>query len=121
METYKIHLEGIELYGRHGLYPGEKELGARYKLDVVFNVRLPDKEEYILADLVDYKAAYDIIVDCFRIPTPLLENLCRKIAMTLKGSFSQVVSLTVSISKLSPPLGGICQAAKVEYSLNEMP
>ncbi|MBC7388407.1 MAG: dihydroneopterin aldolase [Opitutaceae bacterium] len=117
MEKFKISLEGIELYGRHGLYPGEKELGARYRIEVSFEVKLPDKKLYELEDLVDYKKAYDIVVEAFQQPTTLLENLCRTIAARLKIAFSNAHSVNIAISKLSPPLGGICQAAKVEYTL----
>lgn len=117
MEKFKISLEGIELYGRHGLYPGEKELGARYRIEVSFEIDLPDKELYELDDLVDYKKAYDIIIEAFQQPTTLLENLCRTISGKLKMAFLNAHAVTIAISKLSPPLGGICQAAKVEYTL----
>jgi len=117
MEQFTISLEGIELYGRHGLYPGEKELGAKYRIEVTFDVQLLPKEHYHLEDLVDYKKAYDIIIDSFQHPTPLLENLCRTISKKLKLAFSHAVTVKIAISKLSPPLGGICQAAKVEYTL----
>ena len=117
MESFRISLEGIELYGRHGLYPGEKELGATYRIEVSFKVELPDKDQYGLEDLVDYKKAYEIIFESFQTPTPLLENLCKAIAVKLKEDFRNASSVDIAISKLSPPLGGICMAAKVEYFL----
>ncbi len=116
MEKFKISLEGIELYGRHGLYPGEKELGARYRIEVSFDVELSEKEHYQLEDLVDYKKAYDIITQAFHEPTQLLENLCKTISNKLKNAFPNANAVNIAISKLSPPLGGICLAAKVEYS-----
>ena len=117
MESFKISLEGIELYGRHGLYPGEKELGAKYRIDVSFHVELTNKDHYELDDLVDYKKAYDTIIETFQVPTPLLENLCRTIAQKLKEVYPHALGVDIAISKLSPPLGGICMAAKVEYLL----
>lgn len=117
MEKFKVTLQGIELYGHHGLYPGEKELGAKYRVEVVFELLIPKKETIELQDTVDYKKAYDIVVEIFRVPTPLLENICKKIALNLKLAFSNATSISVAISKLTPPLGGISEAAKVEYVL----
>ena len=119
MEQFRIHLEGIELYGHHGLYPGEKELGAKYKIEVSFVVEVPDKDQYTLDDLVDYKKAYDGIKEIFQTPTPILENLVRTMAKKLKTLFPVANSVSITVSKLSPPLGGICQAAKVEYTLGK--
>ena len=118
MGLFTISLQGIELYGYHGLYAGEKELGAKYRIDLKFELTIPNKVEIELQDTVDYKKAYDIVAYVFKTPTPLLENICTKIAKDLKIAFSNTESILVSISKLSPPLGGICEAAKVEYLLN---
>ncbi len=117
MEQFTITLQGIELYGHHGLYPGEKELGAKYSIDVSFELQTPEKDLLDLHDTVDYKKAYDIVVAIFKTPTPLLENICKKIARELKNTFVNCTSISISISKLSPPLGGISQAAKVSYVL----
>ena len=117
MEHFTITLQGIELYGHHGLYPGEKELGAKYKVEVVFELLVPQKEQLELHDTVDYKKAYDIVVEIFKVPTPLLENICKKLANRFKKEFLNATSVSVAISKLSPPLGGISEAAKVLYVL----
>jgi len=119
MEKFTVTLQGIELYGHHGLYPGEKELGAKYRVEVTFELLIPQKEIIELQDTVDYKKAYDIVVAIFSNPTPLLENICKKIAVSLKAIFSNSTSISVSISKLTPPLGGISEAAKVEYVLKQ--
>jgi len=118
MEKFTVTLEGIELYGHHGLYPGEKELGSKYKIEISFDLIIPSKEVLELQDTVDYKKAYDIVVSIFKTPTPLLENICKRIAKQLKSNFSNTTSITVSISKLSPPLGGISESAKVQYVLS---
>jgi dihydroneopterin aldolase len=117
MGTFAITLQGIELYGYHGLYSSEKELGAKYRIDLKFELNISKKEEIKLHDTVDYKKAYDIVSEIFKTPTPLLENICTKIAKELKNTFSNTETILVSISKLSPPLGGISEAAKVEYLL----
>jgi dihydroneopterin aldolase len=117
MGTFAISLQGIELYGHHGLYPGELELGAKYRIDLKFELNILEKEEIKLQDTVDYKKAYDIVSEIFKTPTPLLENICTKIAKELKNAFANTETILVCISKLTPPLGGISEAAKVEYLL----
>jgi len=118
MERFTVLLQDIELYGFHGLYPGEKELGAKYIVNLEFVVLVAPKDKLELTDLVDYKKAYDLVKEEFSIATPLLETLCKRIATTLKKAFPAAEKITVSASKLSPPLGGICKAAKVIYELN---
>lgn len=118
MERFTVTLEEIELYGFHGLYPGEKELGAKYIVNLEFAVLVPPKNKLELTDLVDYKKAYDLVKEEFSVATPLLETLSKRIAIRLKGIFPSAERISVSVSKLSPPLGGICKAAKVLYVLN---
>ena len=117
MERYTISLDEIELYAFHGLYPGEKELGAKYIVDISFNILFDSSGKIELTDTVDYKKAYDIVAHEFKTPTPLLENLCKRIATKLKNQFPQVERVSISVSKLTPPLGGIVKAAKVAYEL----
>ncbi len=117
MEQFTISLQEIELYAFHGLYPAEKELGAKYHVNVEFNVTLFPKEKIELDDTVDYKKAYDIVKEEFKTATPLLENLCKRIALRLKASFPGAEKIHISVSKLTPPLGGICKAATVSYKL----
>jgi dihydroneopterin aldolase len=117
MEKFTVSLDGIELYGYHGLYPGEKELGSKYKIDLSFDFLPTQKEELKLEDTIDYKKAYDIVVAVFEVPTQLLENICKSAATELKKAFPKALSIHISVSKFSPPLGGICEAAKVKYTL----
>jgi 7,8-dihydroneopterin aldolase/epimerase/oxygenase len=117
MGQFAITLQGIELYGYHGLYSGEKELGAKYRIDLKFELSISEKQEIKISETVDYKKAYDIVSEIFKTPTPLLENICTKIANELKKVFTNTETILVSVSKLSPPLGGITEAAKVEYLL----
>ena len=117
MEKFTVSLNGIELYGYHGLYPGEKELGSKYRIELSFDFVPTKKSELNLEDTIDYKKAYDIVVSVFEVPTLLLENICISTATKLKKAFPNAISIHVSVSKLSPPLGGICEAAKVQYTL----
>lgn len=117
MEAFNISLQGIELYGYHGLYPGEKELGSKYKLELEFVVPAVPKDVVSLEDTVDYKKAYDIVVGIFKTPTPLLENISKHIAHQLKKEFAHATCIKVSVAKLNPSIGGICEAAKVAYEL----
>lgn len=118
MERFTVSLQEIELYGFHGLYPGEMELGAKYIVNLEFAVMVPPKEKLELTDLVDYKKAYDLVKEEFSVATPLLETLCKRIALRVKSAFPSAEKIAVGVSKLSPPLGGICKAAKVQYELN---
>jgi dihydroneopterin aldolase len=118
MERFTISLQDIELYAFHGLYPAEKELGAKYLVNLEFTLLLPAVEKVELSETVDYKKAYNIVTEEFKTDTLLLENLCKRIAARLKAAFPVAEKISISVSKLSPPLGGICKAARVSYELN---
>ena len=118
MERFTVSLQEIELYAFHGLYPAEKELGAKYLVNIEFSITVLPKDSIELSDTVDYKKAYNVVTKEFKTPTPLLENLCKRIAARLKVVFPVAESISISISKLSPPLGGICKAAKVSYTVD---
>jgi 7,8-dihydroneopterin aldolase/epimerase/oxygenase len=120
MERFTVSLQEIELYAFHGLYPAEKELGAKYLVNIDFSLVVDTKKHLDLHDTVDYKKAYDIVKEEFKTPTPLLENLCKRIAHQLSLEFKMASSISISISKLTPPLGGICKAAKVSLTIDHL-
>src|SRR2546422_916487 len=58
----RLLLEGMTFFGRHGALPAERELGARFSVDVVLEADLADAgRSDRLEDTVDYVRAYAVV------------------------------------------------------------
>lgn len=78
----RVTIAGLEVFGRHGALPAERELGQRFVVDV--SVDLPDcpgTASDDLADTVDYAALADAVAGIVAgPPVALLERLAQLIA-----------------------------------------
>ena len=110
----RILREGMAFFGRHGVFPAERELGARFTVDVEL---LADLREAAANDrldrTVDYSHAYDLVREVVEgEPCHLLEAVAGRIADRLLG-LERVESARVRVSK-RPPLPGEFERVSVE-------
>ena len=113
----EIALEGIEFFAYHGFHSEERKIGNKYQIDLKLQADLGNS--YTTDDLsetVDYEQVYKIIKREIEIPTKLLETIAHRILDGLLARYPQVISVEVSVSKFNPPVGGICQRAKVRLT-----
>lgn len=109
-----ISLEGLDFYAYHGFYDEERKLGNHYIVDVELEVDFGDAAETDhLEKTVDYGKVYDIVKDEMAISSKLLEHIAKRILKRLQKEFPQVETAVVSISKMQPPLNGVCNKAKI--------
>jgi len=103
-------------FGRHGALPAERELGARFGVDLVLDADLgPAGLSDRLEDTVDYVRAYEIVREIVEgEPCRLLEAVAERVASRLL-QLQRVERVTVRISK-RPPLEGEFQAFRVEVT-----
>lgn len=77
----RIVVSGLEVWGRHGVLPHERELGQRFVVDVTVEVDLSaamDSDE--LADTVDYGVLAERVHDTLAAePTQLIERLAQRV------------------------------------------
>ncbi len=81
-DTLVVHLRGLEVFGRHGVFPAEKRLGQRFVIDIDIELAhtgaVTDDD---LAATVDYAAlADDVAAIVGGPPLDLLEALAGRIA-----------------------------------------
>ena len=87
MQT-EILLEGMEFHAFHGVYPEEKMLGNRFRVDVLMKLDVPfQPENQDLSRTIDYSLVYAILKDKMENATPLLESLGQGICRELAASF----------------------------------
>lgn len=109
-------MEGMAFFGRHGVFPSERELGARFAVDVELEADLraaggSDR----LEDTIDYARAYSMVQEVVEgEPCRLLEAVAERIAERLL-ELPRVSRATVRVSK-KPPLPGEFRSFSVEVS-----
>ena len=110
----EISLEGMEFFAYHGFYSEERKIGNKYGIDIYITANVGDSPQNDdLTKTIDYEKIYKAIKKEVEIPTKLLETIAHRISTTIFNDFEQALSVKVSVSKFNPPVGGICQKAKV--------
>lgn len=114
----KLTLKGINFYGYHGTTAAERKKGREFQADVaVFcDLRKAGKSDK-LADAVDYKKIYDIVLRVQSVRKyHLIEALAEKIAFALLEEFGTVNEVSVRVRKPGPPVGGPVDYAEAEIT-----
>ena len=113
--TALIAIEGIEIYGYHGVYPIEHSQGNRYQVDIYLSTDISTSAQSDeLADTVDYHSVYKEILKIMSNPVHLLETLTTRIGNQILAEFSQVQSTKVRVRKLKPISMEQCEQTYVE-------
>ena len=113
-----IKVENIRVYAHHGCLNEETVIGSNYRVDVAVSANL-DKSSKTddLKDTVDYVTLNSIVVDEMGIPCKLLETVAQRIIARFLNECAEVDWASVSVSKLTPPIGG--DVEKVTVVLEE--
>ena len=100
-DTWKVGLAGIEIFGRHGVFPAERELGQKFVVDLALELTgCPAGESDALAETVDYAALADVVA---RIvggePVALLERLAAMVADAVLARDARIGAVEVTVHK----------------------
>ncbi len=109
-------MEGMAFFGRHGVFPAERALGARFSVDVELegDLSLGGASDR-LEDTIDYAGAYDLVREVVEgEPCHLLEAVATRIAERLLA-LPRVTRATVRVHK-RPPLAGEFRSFGVEIT-----
>jgi len=112
-----IHLENMEFYAYHGHYLEEQKIGNKYKISLSLKTNLQkaaisDK----LEDTINYYDVYQIIKKEMKNQSSLLENIAYRIIKSIFENFLTVELVTLKISKMNPPVGGIMECVTIEMT-----
>ena len=109
-------VEGIEFYGFHGVPAAEREIGHRYRADLVMELdTAPAGQADDVSLTVDYAAAARTVVEIGTGPgVQLLETLAERMAARLLADWPLLRAVEVRVAKLLPPLPLQIAAAAVE-------
>jgi dihydroneopterin aldolase len=118
MESSLI-ITGLQTYGYHGLVAEERQLGQKF----LFGVRATLASAHThLDDGLEASVRYELLIeeierisDAAKFRT--LEALGETVARTLLDRFGRIRSVTVVVSKASPPMPQTIGSVSVEISL----
>ena len=112
-----IELSKLLFHANHGLYKEENLLGGTFEVNVTI-VHLPKQYPVLhLDETIDYAAVYKIIKEQMLNPKPLLETVASTIADEIFKHFPSVIEVTVSVTKIKPPMIGFEGSVGVKCSL----
>lgn len=110
-----IAIEGIELYGYHGVYETEAQIGGWYSFDTYIKTDWQEAAEKDDINLtLNYQTVYQICKAQNQVRRNLIETLCQAIYNEIKATFKLQNGLKVRVSKLNPPVGGKAKRTYVE-------
>ena len=103
MNTIRVSLSKLRLFGYHGIHPEEKIAGTEFEIsmDICYT---SDDLVTSLEQTVDYTDLYSIIRETMKVPFPLLETMGTAIANEVKTKYDQVKEINITISKINAPV-----------------
>ncbi|MEM7656743.1 MAG: dihydroneopterin aldolase [Bacteroidota bacterium] len=110
-----IAVEGIEVFGYHGVYAIEQREGQHFTVDVYLTVNLANAGSTDeLTDTVDYAKVYQLILEVMSHPVHLLEKLVVEVRDQLLTQFAGVKAGRIRVAKLRPLSMEQCKRTYVE-------
>ncbi len=111
----KIRLNNIQLFGYHGYFKQEREIGQKFEVDIEIST---DLIKAIDSDNISYTVDYQ---EVFLEVTEYFKNNKKKLIETVANDIANkilckknVIDIKVTIRKPSVPIGGICSSVEVE-------
>lgn len=116
-----IHVNDMEFYGYHGVFPEENKLGQRFRLTVSLAVDLSKAGKTDdLVHTVHYGEVYEA---CRTIvegpPKKLVEAVAEEVASQILSQFPLVKGIRVQMVKPDPPIPGHYRSVAIELSRGE--
>lgn len=99
-----IELTGLRFHAFHGLYKEEKKIGGDYEVNLTIQHQPQKLPVSHIEDTIDYSAVYNLIDELMQQPEPLLETVASIIASEILRKFSHAEEVSVSVTKLNPPI-----------------
>ncbi|WP_026583023.1 dihydroneopterin aldolase [Bacillus sp. J33] len=114
----KIHVNHMEFYGYHGVFPEETRLGQRFAVDLTVETDLKKAGQTDnLEDSINYGELYTVCKEVVEgKPYKLLESVAEKLSEELLQRFPLISQLTIKVIKPDPPIPGHYRSVAVEIT-----
>jgi dihydroneopterin aldolase len=113
----EIYLKNVRCYSFHGCLKEESIIGSEYLVNLwakgaLGQASLTDK----IDDAIDYVFLNKVIVEEMSIPSKLLETVAERILNRVLNEDNRIQKITVSVSKICPPINGDVESVAVKLS-----
>jgi dihydroneopterin aldolase len=110
----RIELSNLRFYAHHGMLPHETAVGNEFIVNLMLEADLSvacvtDNVD----DTINYADVFDLVKTEMQIPSKLLEHVAGRIFRKLKETYPQLSAITVSVTKMHPPLCGEMEEARI--------
>jgi len=112
-----IHLNKLQFHAYHGLYAEEQEKGGPFEVTITASYQ-PDSLIQTIDQTVDYVSVYELVQTRMQMATPLLETLVMELAQSILARFQLLDDVSISITKLQPPIPDFTGTVGVSYVLH---
>lgn len=100
-----IHIDGLRIYARHGVNPQERVVGNMFEVSLTLKI---DAETAMkndsLDDTVNYAEIVDLVKECMKQPSKLLEHAAYRIYQAIADRYPYVRHGSISLYKIQPPI-----------------
>ncbi|GAB2762479.1 dihydroneopterin aldolase [Salinimicrobium soli] len=112
-----IKLKNIKVFAYHGCLDEEGRIGSDYRIDlkVKGDLSLSAKTD-ALKDTIDYVHLNKIVKEEMGVRSKLLETVAERILNRILAELLMVQEVSVSVSKINPPIGGNVEMVTVTRS-----
>jgi len=112
-----ITIKNIRVFANHGCLPEETVIGSHYRVDLIVKSKLSQSAQSDdLKDTVDYVLLHQIVVEEMGVSSKLLETVGSRIINSIFKKIKIVQRVTVSVSKLNPPIGGDVEMISIKMT-----
>ena len=113
----EIYLKNVRCYCFHGCLKEESIIGSEYLVNLwakgaLGKASLTDK----IDDAIDYVFLNKVVVEEMSIPSRLLETVAERILNRVLNEDNRIQKITVSVSKICPPINGDVESVAVKLS-----
>lgn len=110
-----VRLHNLVFNAFHGIHEEERILGNEYIVNASFEFNETGEVIVRINDTINYEVIYNIIKQRMSIPTPLLETVAMEAGYKIHHTFPGIKTITISVKKMHPPIGGMQGAAEVTW------
>jgi len=110
----EIKLEDLRFYAHHGIYEQERMVGGEFAVDLSVKKPIDDDMEDDLSATISYADLYDIAAEVMQQHRALIESVALEILKRCREKFETLTQIDVTVSKVSPPISGMCGSAYVK-------
>lgn len=115
----KVSLDAMHFYASHGCYDTEQRVGGRFLVDISYiydGGKVVENDD--VCEAVNYLDIYALVRDEMAIPSHTIEHAANRIVQKMLEKFPPIENLTISLYKITPPLGGDIERVGVTLELS---